>query len=121
MKKRPGLNGDIKHWKYKEYGAGAVLELDFPNHLDAEKFLEQIDGEAPFWLVGKALDEEHPDAWEFQGLYHDQHLALARCHGEPDFWIGPVYLNMDIGSEKQVWPGARFPTEEETQKALKYV
>lgn len=63
------------------------------------------------WVVGKTVDE---DAWEFQGVFGSEDLAVAACRDYLDCWVGPCNLNETLPYETQVeWPGAYFPNSGE--------
>lgn len=61
-----------------------------------------------YWIVGNALPEQGPNAWEFGGLFESEPKAIAACDSNTDF-IAPVYLNEIPPGKALVWSGAYYP------------
>lgn len=62
------------------------------------------------WIVGRALDFGS-SAWDFRGVFDDQHLA-ERCCIDDKHFVGPCFLNEQMPSDRVEWRGAYFPALE---------
>jgi hypothetical protein len=60
------------------------------------------------WVCGKLL-ATGPDAWEFQGVFSTEALAVAACDGRPDYFIAPIALDFVVPDARAEWPGAYSP------------
>lgn len=61
-----------------------------------------------FWIVGKFVDEARR-GWEICGLYSTEEKAVLACEGEPEWFIGPLPLDIALPKEPTPWPGAYIP------------
>lgn len=55
------------------------------------------------WLVGQSYTNEHPKAWEFQGIFDSEELAVSECKGEKWF-IAMVTMNEPVPIETVPFP-----------------
>ena len=62
------------------------------------------------WVCGKHRGEgpEGAPAWDFQGVFSEEALAVAACVEICDF-IAPVLLNQQLPQEGVSWPGCYYP------------
>jgi hypothetical protein len=80
--------------------------------VDVESWLRGI---AKLWVVGKYVIGAAGLAWEFQGIFSTEELALTACRCQ-DCFIAPVDLNQDLGDESTDWPGLYYPHLESKPK-----
>ena len=69
-----------------------------------------------YWIMGKHIECDHCNkAWDFQGLFESEELAIEACTSE-DYFIAPAILNRILPDETIVWQGAYYPLlESETR------
>jgi hypothetical protein len=65
------------------------------------------------WVVGRSTGG---DAFQFQGVFSTETLAVAACRDET-YYIGPVTLDESLPHDTiPIWPGARYPLLEATTR-----
>ena len=62
------------------------------------------------WIVGQSL-EESANAWAFIGAFSSESSAVAVCHGNPDYFIGPAMLDQAAPDELVPWVEAYYPSD----------
>lgn len=63
------------------------------------------------FIVGKFISErKEGTAWEFQGVYEKETVAIEHCTNN-NYFIGPVKLNTPIPEETTDWPDLYYPHE----------
>ena len=66
------------------------------------------------WIVGQVhpsngLEEQDMQvAWEFQGVFDTETLAVAACKS-PLYFIGPAVINEELPETITEWFGAYYP------------
>jgi hypothetical protein len=61
------------------------------------------------YVVGKFLSEtDRGTAWEIEGVYDDRKRAESACIGL-NFFVGPIPLNISVGTDGAVWPNCYYP------------
>lgn len=60
------------------------------------------------WIVGRAVGTER--AFEFQGVFSSEAIAVAACKDET-YFIGPATLDEELPHETMTdnWPGSYYP------------
>lgn len=64
------------------------------------------------WVCGKmrGKDAQGNAAWDLQGVFDTEELAVAACQDSQDF-VGPVPLNQKLPHAPTEWPGCRYPNQ----------
>lgn len=59
------------------------------------------------WICGKA-ETPFTAAWEFQGVFESEALAVSACLNER-YFIGPAVLNQTLPDDPIAWDGCYYP------------
>jgi len=60
------------------------------------------------WIVGKYRGEGGSISWDFVGVFDNEDVAVDACL-DYTFFVGPAYLNEDVGNKNIEWPGCYYP------------
>lgn len=62
------------------------------------------------WVCGKILSGKD-DHWAIGGVFSTEEAAVAACHVEGEYFIGPIQLDQVIPDEPTDWQGAYIPRQ----------
>ena len=61
------------------------------------------------WIVGKRLDIPSVlSAWEFQGVFSREDLAVFACKSA-NYFVGPAVLDRELPDSSTGWADAYYP------------
>ena len=66
------------------------------------------------WMVGQIKSGEFPNtAWDFQGIFSSQQLAIAACVHD-NYFIVPVEVDLELPEATMEMPNVYFPIRSNT-------
>jgi hypothetical protein len=101
---------------YPAISTGAMqTAAGLPLVMVLELALARLDGEA--WIVGRHLKGaedletgEHLVAWDFQGVFTSEDLAVAACRDDR-YFVAPAKMNQQLPHDTAEWPGCYYPKQ----------
>lgn len=80
--------------------------------------MSEYAGQTILWIVGKRspqdADEHGFAGWDLIGVFDDGDVAVSACQGHPDYFVGPVLLNVCLGDDPIPWPESSYPAGAES-------
>lgn len=99
---------------YPTISTGAMqTAAGLPLILVLELALARLEGQA--WIVGRHLEDaedaesgERLVAWDFQGVFSSEDLAVAACRDDR-YFVAPAKMNQQLPHDAADWPGCYYP------------